>query len=102
MLPFPLLRAAPSGPSLSGGVPDAHSERWIIPQGIQKGEKTSVVQNMIASLTLVDKLQSRQAKVGIIGLGYVGLPLAVAFAEAGFSVLGIDSDEARVISLNAG
>ena len=38
-------------------------------------------------------------KVGIIGLGYVGLPLAVAFAEAGCEVVGVDADQRRVARL---
>src|SRR5215510_10369637 len=42
------------------------------------------------------------AKVGIVGLGYVGLPLAVAFAEAGHEVVGLDLDPAKVESLAAG
>lgn len=41
-------------------------------------------------------------KIGIIGLGYVGLPLAVAFAEAGNEVLGLDADHRKVENLNAG
>jgi UDP-N-acetyl-D-glucosamine dehydrogenase len=41
-------------------------------------------------------------RVGIVGLGYVGLPLAVAFAEAGNEVVGLDTDPARVDALNAG
>ena len=41
-------------------------------------------------------------KIGIVGLGYVGLPLAVAFAEAGHEVIGLDSDPAKVESLAAG
>jgi UDP-N-acetyl-D-glucosamine dehydrogenase len=41
-------------------------------------------------------------QIGIIGLGYVGLPLAVAFAEAGHEVVGIDLDPAKVEALNAG
>ena len=41
-------------------------------------------------------------KIGIVGIGYVGLPLAVAFAEAGNEVVGLDTDPARVDSLNAG
>ena len=41
-------------------------------------------------------------KIGIVGLGYVGLPLAVAFAEAGHEVLGVDADPARVEALNDG
>ncbi|HNT23731.1 MAG TPA: nucleotide sugar dehydrogenase [Anaerolineales bacterium] len=51
---------------------------------------------------LITKLQDRTAKVGIIGLGYVGLPLAVAFGEAGFHVIGVDLDERKVNSLNQG
>jgi len=41
-------------------------------------------------------------KIGIVGLGYVGLPLAVAFAEAGHEVVGLDTDARRVEGLNAG
>jgi UDP-N-acetyl-D-glucosamine dehydrogenase len=41
-------------------------------------------------------------KIGIVGLGYVGLPLAVAFAEAGDEVVGLDTDRRRVEGLNAG
>jgi UDP-N-acetyl-D-glucosamine dehydrogenase len=41
-------------------------------------------------------------KIGIVGLGYVGLPLAVAFAEAGHEVIGLDSDPGRVEALNEG
>ena len=44
-------------------------------------------------MDLQQKIENRDAVVGIIGLGYVGLPLAVAFAEAGFQVVGIDVDE---------
>ncbi len=54
------------------------------------------------SMTLLQKTETRQATVAVIGLGYVGLPLAVAFAEAGFRVIGIDIDEERVAKLNAG
>lgn len=41
-------------------------------------------------------------RVAIVGLGYVGLPLAVAFAEAGFEVVGVDSDAGKVAAINAG
>lgn len=40
--------------------------------------------------------------VGIVGLGYVGLPLAVAFAEAGLPVVGIDTDPDKIAALNSG
>jgi UDP-N-acetyl-D-glucosamine dehydrogenase len=49
-----------------------------------------------------DRLQTRQAEIAIIGLGYVGLPLAVAYAQAGFRVQGIDIDPERVEALNKG
>ncbi|MDX1664742.1 MAG: nucleotide sugar dehydrogenase [Candidatus Promineifilaceae bacterium] len=51
---------------------------------------------------LLEKLESREARVGIIGLGYVGLPLAVAFAEEGFDVIGVDVDEHKVEQLQHG
>ncbi len=51
---------------------------------------------------LLERINGRTARVGIIGIGYVGLPLAVAFAEAGFTVVGIDVAANRVASLNAG
>ncbi len=46
--------------------------------------------------TFDDRISTREAKVGIVGLGYAGLPLAMAFAEAGFDVTGIDLNEERV------
>ncbi len=51
---------------------------------------------------LMDKLENRQATVGILGLGYVGLPLALAFSKAGFPVLGFDVDDRKVEKLNRG
>ncbi|MEP0807421.1 MAG: nucleotide sugar dehydrogenase [Chloroflexota bacterium] len=51
---------------------------------------------------LVRKLKDKTARVGILGLGYVGLPLAVVFAEAGFHVTGIDPDARKVDSLSRG
>ncbi len=51
---------------------------------------------------LLKKITSREAQVGIIGLGYVGLPLALAFAENGFSVLGFDVDPKKVDILSEG
>jgi UDP-N-acetyl-D-glucosamine dehydrogenase len=52
--------------------------------------------------TLLDLIRNKQARVGVIGLGYVGLPLAVEFARAGFSVTGFDVDASKVAEINAG
>ena len=51
---------------------------------------------------LRSKIGDRSARLGVIGLGSVGLPLALEMARAGFHVTGLDSDRARVASLNAG
>ena len=52
--------------------------------------------------TLQQRLQDGSAVVGIYGLGYVGLPLALRFAEVGIRVIGFDIDEAKVQQLNQG
>ncbi len=51
---------------------------------------------------LEDKIRSRRARIGVVGLGYVGLPLAVEFGKAGFSVTGIDVNPDKVRRVNAG
>lgn len=51
---------------------------------------------------LAEKIRNRTARVGIVGLGYVGLPLAVEFARAGFHVTGIDVKEEKTRRVNAG
>ena len=51
---------------------------------------------------LHEKILDRSARVGIIGLGYVGLPLAVEFAKAGYETVGIDVDDRRVNDISAG
>ncbi len=51
---------------------------------------------------LLQKIQNRQAQVGIIGLGYVGLPLAQAFSRGGFPVIGFDVDPGKVAKLQRG
>jgi UDP-N-acetyl-D-glucosamine dehydrogenase len=52
--------------------------------------------------SLLERIQNKQAHIGVIGLGYVGLPLAVEFALAGFHVTGFDVDPSKVSALNAG
>lgn len=51
---------------------------------------------------LLDKIADKSAHIGVVGLGYVGLPLALRFAEAGFPVTGFDIDDKKVKALNAG
>lgn len=52
--------------------------------------------------TLLNKFQTRNAHIAVIGLGYVGLPLAVSFAQAGYRVTGIDLDRRKVDAINRG
>jgi UDP-N-acetyl-D-glucosamine dehydrogenase len=56
----------------------------------------------ISSPSIIDRIRTKQASVGVIGLGYVGLPLAVEFARAGFDVTGFDIDEAKNGRINEG
>jgi len=51
---------------------------------------------------LLALIESRKASIGILGQGYVGLPLALVFSEAGFPVIGFDSDAAKIAALNRG
>jgi UDP-N-acetyl-D-glucosamine dehydrogenase len=60
------------------------------------------VQQVSHAQELKRKIEAREARVGVVGLGYVGLPLAVEFAQMGFSVTGIDIDQAKVDLLNRG
>jgi len=62
---------------------------------MRKGKK-------MGSVTLENKLKDKTAKIGIIGLGYVGLPLAVEFAGKGFYTLGIDVDRKKIEQINSG
>jgi UDP-N-acetyl-D-glucosamine dehydrogenase len=57
---------------------------------------------MTVKQALLDRLANRQAVVGIVGLGYVGLPLAVEFAREGFRVIGLDVSADKVDKLNRG
>jgi UDP-N-acetyl-D-glucosamine dehydrogenase len=57
---------------------------------------------MAAKEQLLQKINNRTAVIGIIGMGYVGIPLMLRFTEVGFKVLGFDIDEPKVKSLNAG
>ncbi len=52
-------------------------------------------------MELATKIADKSARVAVIGLGYVGLPLAVGFARSGYPVLGLDVDERKIAVLNA-
>ncbi|RIK47154.1 MAG: UDP-N-acetyl-D-glucosamine dehydrogenase, partial [Chloroflexi bacterium] len=64
---------------------------------MRAGEKDATMKD-----ELIRRFESRQAHVAVIGLGYVGLPLALTFAQAGYHVTGIDISAARVAQLNRG
>jgi UDP-N-acetyl-D-glucosamine dehydrogenase len=51
---------------------------------------------------LLDRITNGDARVAVIGMGYVGLPLALVFAEAGYNVIGVDRDASRVAAINNG
>ena len=68
--------------------PDPQLDRPEVPAG--RGE------------ALIASIQNRQARVAVIGLGYVGLPLVELFVNAGFAVLGFDIDPVKVETLNQG
>jgi UDP-N-acetyl-D-glucosamine dehydrogenase len=55
-----------------------------------------------AAAALIEKIEARTARIGIIGQGYVGLPLALVFAEGGFPVVGFDVDSRKVEALGRG
>lgn len=56
----------------------------------------------MTSPKLTELIETRRARIGVVGLGHVGLPLAIAFAEGGFQVLGLEVDAAKVKTLLAG
>jgi UDP-N-acetyl-D-glucosamine dehydrogenase len=59
-------------------------------------------QSSSSTAELKRKIESREARIGIVGMGYVGLPLALLFSEQGFRVTGFDIDSRKVDALNSG
>ncbi|MCB2214302.1 nucleotide sugar dehydrogenase [bacterium] len=57
---------------------------------------------MTTKSELIKKFENQTAKIGVVGIGYVGLPLAVVFAEAGFEVVGVDPMAEKVDAINRG
>ncbi len=72
----------------------------FVPQIKQMQPSTNSLPATAAAL--IDKIRDRTAHVGVVGLGYVGLPLAVEFGKAGFRVTGIDISASKVDQINAG
>jgi len=70
--------------------------------GKARSAKRSALSDSLAGRELEKKIRDRSARVGVIGLGYVGLALALEMAKAGFQVTGIDVDKEKVDSVNAG
>src|SRR5207249_11041055 len=68
---------------------------------IMTPEQTVTV-NSETSIELEERIRTRKAAIGIIGVGYVGLPEAMAFAKAGYQVTGFDIDAQRVSKVNHG
>jgi len=64
--------------------------------------QATAVPTISCAEALANKINNRTARVGIVGLGYVGLPLAVEYAKAGFTVTGIDLIESKIARINAG
>jgi len=69
---------------------------------MMKGTMLAIIPGETAVDALQHKIEQRQAVIGVIGLGYVGLPLAIEFSQRGFQVVGFDIDKARVSALNDG
>ena len=63
---------------------------------------TSASPEHASAADLIDRLRTKRARIGVIGLGYVGLPLAVEFADAGFTVTPVDVDQSKVESIRRG
>ncbi|MCY1045464.1 nucleotide sugar dehydrogenase [Corallococcus sp. bb12-1] len=57
---------------------------------------------MMVGNPLLERISNREAKVGVVGLGYVGLPLGMAFADAGFMVTGLDVDQRKIDKITKG
>src|SRR5436309_2805323 len=79
---------------------------WHVPRRSPPPGRNPEMPAVKAKASLADRLRARlrakTATVGVVGLGYVGLPLAEAFAASGFPVRGFDIDDDKVATLNRG
>jgi len=69
---------------------------------VLRGGNQTKESHFVSSKILLKKIREKDARVGIIGLGYVGLPLVREFCNAGFKVTGFDVDQQKIRHLNAG
>src|SRR6478672_7945036 len=97
--PIPNTLLTQLGSPPADGWPRLSCSETRFPGRVIMGEESV---NATAVRSFDDAIATRTAKIGIIGLGYAGLPLAVGFANSGFPVLGIDLDPDRVKAVNAG
>ena len=71
---------------------------WVFQQSHNKAKVKIQIEGKFF-MNIKEKIEKRKAVVGIIGLGYVGLPLAIEFAKGGFRTIGLDIDERKISSL---
>jgi hypothetical protein len=92
--------AARSAPHRTASVPsEVDGASYVAPLAV--GASKARTTSLPACDELLVKIRARSAKIGIIGLGYVGLPLARSFSDKGFRVLGFDVDSAKVQKLTS-
>jgi len=82
------------------GLKQVRNSKSGLPNDLQCAAMTSAAPSIVD--TLLQRIESRQARIGVIGLGYVGLPLVLLFEERGFPVIGFDVDSKKTDSLAAG
>jgi UDP-N-acetyl-D-glucosamine dehydrogenase len=80
----------------------AHVTQQPLTIRIKETTLTSSVTPPVNAVMLQERLSDQSARIGVIGLGYVGLPLLQAFIKSGFSTIGFDVDAAKIEQLNAG
>ena len=95
-----ILTGASGGSAENNDFTTSTSELGIVIGFSFTGDSISAGESLLTNLK--NKIENRDAQIGVIGLGYVGLPLAMEFVRAGFHVTGIDIDQEKVKNLNRG